>query len=139
MYSSGFFYIEVVVAVMLIAIVLVPASDLLAGALRGSEVHKRQSAAHYHLLAKMEQVLAEPLSDLRSQADNTGSATVIVEAYSDSDDASPRRLVFLSRYDGDNADGDNNGFSGAEPDLLWVKVQIQGSDMQVVTLVGVGR
>lgn len=135
--ASGFSYIEVIVAVFLIAIVLVPASDLLSGALLGIEVHKDQSKAHHHLVAKMEEVLARPLSDLRQRADAAGSAAAIVTAYSDSAGALQRRLVFLSRYDADNADGDGNGFTGSEANLLWVKVQIEGTSLQAITLAGV--
>ncbi len=38
-----------------------------------------------------------------------------------------RRLVFISRYDGDNADTDDNPFTGTEADLLWLRVEIEGT------------
>jgi len=136
--TCGFAYLEVMVAVLLIAIVLMPATDLLSSALLGSEVNKDLSSAHYRLVAKMEEVLAKPLPEIRQQADNAGSATAIVAAWSDSAGTPRRRLVYLSRYDADNADGDDLGFSGTEENLLWVKVRIENSDLQVATLVGAG-
>lgn len=137
--ARGFSYIEVVVSVLLIAIVLVPATDLLSSGLLGSRIHQDQASAHYRLVAKMEEVLAQSLTDLRQQADNAGNASVSVDAYSDGVGAYQRRLVYLSYYDVDNADGDDNGFTGTDLDLLWLKVQIEGSNMQAVTLVGIGR
>ncbi len=38
-----------------------------------------------------------------------------------------RRLVFIANYDGDNADTDNDPFTGTDPGLLWVRVEIEGS------------
>lgn len=126
------------IAVLLIVVVLVPASDLLASAVRGGQVHQDVSTSHYHLLSKMEEVLAKPFAELRQQADDAGSPTAVVTAYSDSAGTPQRRLVYLSRYDADDADGDNSVFTGTQEDLLWVKVEIERSSFHVSTLVDAG-
>lgn len=138
-HSEGFSYLEVMISVLLIATVLVPASDLLSSALQGSQIHEERSAAHYRLVAKMEEVLARPLPELRQQADSAGSPNVVIDAYSDSAGTYQRRLVYLSRYDADNADGDDDGFTGTEPDLFWLKVVVEGGNMRTITLAGVRR
>jgi hypothetical protein len=44
-------------------------------------------------------------------------------------------LVYLSRYDGDNADGDNNPFTGTDADLIWVRAAIADPPIDMTTLV----
>ncbi|MCH9672344.1 MAG: hypothetical protein K0U93_12930, partial [Gammaproteobacteria bacterium] len=56
--------------------------------------------------------------------------------FSDAAGASPRRLVYVSRYDGDNADGDSDPFTGTDPELIWVQVSIEGAGQSIQTLVG---
>ena len=43
--------------------------------------------------------------------------------------------VYLSLYDGDNADTDNDVFSGTDPDLLWLRVAIDGTPYALESLV----
>ena len=45
-----------------------------------------------------------------------------------------RALVYLWRYDGDNADADNDPFTGIDPELLWMKVEIENSPLSFETL-----
>ena len=78
---------------------------------------------HYRLLSKLEEVLAEPFSTVFAQAAGPTVATV----YSDLAGSVDRRVVFIASYDGDNADADNDPFTGPDPDLLWVRVEIEGS------------
>jgi hypothetical protein len=42
--------------------------------------------------------------------------------------------VFLSRYDGDNADGDGDPFTGTDGDLIWVRVEIPGTTLDIEAL-----
>ena len=44
-------------------------------------------------------------------------------------------LVYLSRYDGDNADGDNDGFTGTDADLSWIRAAIADTPVSLHTLV----
>ena len=49
-----------------------------------------------------------------------------------------RRLVYLSRYDADNADGNGNFFdAGMDEGLLWVRVEIEGTDQAIESLTSV--
>jgi len=45
------------------------------------------------------------------------------------------RNVFLSRYDGDNADTNNNPFDGVDAGLIWVRVEIAGSSLSIESLI----
>ena len=43
-------------------------------------------------------------------------------------------LVYLSLYDGDNADADDDPFTGTDADLLWIRVEIDGSVLSLQTV-----
>lgn len=135
--QRGLSYIEVLVASFLLAISLVPALEALQPGIQGSVIHKHYSEDHYQLIAKMEEVLAESFSNLQAVATATGSPD-ITTSYSDiftfPDGRQITRSVFLSAYDADNADGDNNSFTGTESDLIWVKVLIEGTPHELETL-----
>ena len=45
-----------------------------------------------------------------------------------------RLVVYLSPYDGDNADADDDPYTGTDPDLLWIGVEIEGSVHQLQTV-----
>ena len=62
-----------------------------------------------------------------------GDATVPT-SFSDSAGTNDRRLVYLSRYDGDNADADDDPFTGVDDDLIWVRVAIENSTQALETL-----
>ena len=135
--QSGFFYVEVLVATLLIAISLAPAIEALQPGIQGSGIHQSLAIDHYGLGAKMEITLAEPFSALLSVADATGNPATPT-SYSDtlttSDGRALTRNVYLSRYDGDNADGDGNGFTGTDDDLLWIKIEIEGTGLTLESL-----
>jgi type II secretory pathway pseudopilin PulG len=130
---QGFSYVEVLVATVLIAITLVPALEALEGALIGSKVHETLSVQQYHLQTKLEEVLAQSFDSLNVAAAAAGSATVAT-SFSDGMGAINRRIVYLSRYDGDNADGDADPFTGVDNDLLWVRVEIENTAYAFETL-----
>lgn len=131
---AGFSYIEVLVATFLIAIVLIPAIESLQSGIQGSSVYALQVENHYRLTGKLEEVLAMPFTELEQEADAASGPTVVIPAYSDSAGTDERRLVFLARYDGDNADSDNDPFTGTDSGLLWVRVEIEGSQEAIETL-----
>ena len=138
--NSGFSYLEVLFATALIAISLVPALEALSMGGRGHPLQAAHAEDHYHLVAKMEEVLAEPFSRLDEAARATGSP-VIATSYSDSVTLADGRVLirqdYLSRYDGDNADGNNNAFDGVDDGLIWIRVEIDesGLDMERLTSV----
>ena len=44
-------------------------------------------------------------------------------------------MVLLSRYDGDDADADGDPLTGTDDDLLWVRIEIEGTALGVESLV----
>ena len=124
--SAGFSYAEVLLATMLIAIALVPALDGLSVGLKGGEVQQAAVEEHYHVFGRLEEVLAEPFGSLDAAALAAGDETT-PSSYSDPPATPRRRLVFLARYDGDDADGDADPFTGGDPGLLWVRVELENS------------
>ena len=134
--SSGLTYIEVLISTVLILIVLVPALESIYSGIQGSDIHAAQVQNHNRLLAKMEQTLANPFADLLTAADAVASSTILIpEPYSDAASTASRRLVYLARYDGDNADTDNDPFTGTDEGLLWLKVTIENSYQSLETLI----
>lgn len=131
--EQGFSYIEVLVAVVLLAVCLAPALEALRETVSGTAVGTTATQEHYDLVGRMEQVLAQPFDLLDAAALAAGSPTT-PSSYSDPSGSTPRVLVYLSRYDGDNADGDNNPFTGVDPDLLWIQVKVQGTNAVLTTL-----
>lgn len=130
--QTGFSYVEALIAVALVAVCLAPAVQALqSGVVTASTTHSIADDAA-HLKSKMEQVLAQPFADLDAAAQIAGSASVAT-SYSDPAGAR-RRIVYLSRYDADNADADSNRFTGTDAGLLWVKVVLDGSAASLTTL-----
>ena len=79
---TGFSYVEVLVATVLIAIALVPAIEALAPGVQGAGIHRSQAGRHYHLAGKLEEVLAQPFNALDDEA-QTVSDPSVATVYSD--------------------------------------------------------
>ncbi len=122
--QSGLTLVEVLVAMALLAVLLVPAMHALQTGIIGADVHADIAASHFRLTSRLEELLAEPFVDLSDAAIAAGAPTT---ATSFSDAAGPpgRLLVYLSLYDGDNADADSDPFTGTDADLLWIRVDIE--------------
>jgi len=135
---AGFSYVEVLIAVVLIVVALVPALDALIPGVAGSGIHESLAEDHYQLTGRLEQVMVEPYGQLNSAAVAAGSPTTPT-SYSDvftyANGRQITRNVFLSRYDGDNADADDDPFTGTDDGLLWVRVSIAGTDRSIESLV----
>ena len=125
---AGLTYIEVLIAMTLIAVTLLPAMEALQPATQGMSIHEVQVVRHYTLTAKLEEVLAKPFGELDTEAEAISDPNVASTVYSDAPGSDDRRLVYLSRYDADNADGNGNVFDGTDKGLLWVKVEVEGTD-----------
>ena len=136
---AGISYIEVLISVVLIAIVLVPAMEALQPGMAASGIHEIIAEDHYRLTGKFEEVLAEPFADLDAAAIAAGSPTTATLSYSDvfsyPNGRQISRNVFIAQYDGDNADSDNNPFTGTDDGLLWVQVTIAGSGASIESLI----
>ncbi len=129
---GGFSYVEVLVATVILTLSLVPALDALQTGIIGSRVGASLTQVHVRLRSKMEAVLAKPFTTLQSaEAAAAGGPST----YSDAIGSPGRRLVFLSRYDGDDADADGDPTTGTDVGLLKVRVELEATPHMLETLV----
>ncbi|MCP4208939.1 MAG: type II secretion system protein [Shimia sp.] len=136
--QRGFSYTETLIATVLIALALVPALEALQPGIQGSGIHQNQTENHYLLTTRLEEVLAQPFTDLEDAAQSAGGPNTPTD-YSDSVNTTGgrtvNRQVYLSRYDGDNADADDAPFTGTDDGLLWVRVAIDDSEQAIETVI----
>ena len=137
---AGLTYIEVLISTLLIVVTLVPAMQALYPAVAGAGINESGVEDHYQLVGRLEELLAESFADLDAAATAAGDETTPT-SYSNTvtyaDGRQITRNVFLSRYDADNADTDNDPFTGTEDSLLWMRVEIAGSADGLETLLSV--
>lgn len=131
--EQGASYVEILTATVLLTISLVPASEALRDAANGSAIYANYSAQHYQVMAKLEEVLAVSFSSLETEAIVVGSQSTAT-TFSDPVATPNRRLVFLSQYDVDDADGDGNPFTGMESGVVWVRVEIENTVQSLESL-----
>ena len=144
--QSGLTYVEVLIAAALLAIVLVPALSALQTSMLATDISGSLADQHYAAQSKMEEMLAEPHGTLITAAGAAGNYKT-PSSYSDASGSPDRRVVYLARYDADDADGDGNAFTVPDPNLdgdndpftgylglLWVRVEIEGSVTSLETL-----
>jgi type II secretory pathway pseudopilin PulG len=133
--QRGFSYVEVLVAMFIIALTMVPAMDALQSGMQGAVIHQQSTQQHYALLNRMETMMAESYGSLLLAAETAGNSTTAT-SYSDPGGQTDRIVVYLSLYDADvdpfilidpNTDGDNNIYTGDTARLLWIKVQLENS------------
>lgn len=124
--QAGLTLVEVLVAMTLLTILLVPAMRALQTSVTGAEVHSDLAADHFRLTSRMEELLAEPFGDLEAAAAAAGGPG-IATSYSEAAGPPGRLLVYLSLYDGDNADADDDPFTGADAGLLWIQVEAENT------------
>lgn len=132
--QRGFGYVEALVAVVLLAVVLVPALEALGNAARNAPTAAQDDTLWMSAANKLREVTGSRFDDLDAAATAAGGAGN-VSSLSDPAGSSPRVLIYLSRYDGDNADGDDNGFTGTDTDLIWVRATITDTPVSLDTLV----
>lgn len=135
--QSGLGYTELLVATTLIALLLVPALEALNSGLQGGAVQRTVGEERHLLHAKLDDVLALPFSTLDTAAQaagGPGNASGLSDTVTLSDGGSRARQVYLSRYDGDNADADGDPFTGTDTGLIWVRVTIAGTALAAETL-----
>ncbi len=125
--SSGFSFVEVLIATVLLGIALVPAMNALRTGVKATEIHQNTSEQHYYLMSQMETVLVESFSSL----DAAAGASTTPSSYSD---AAENYNVYLSRYDADNADADDDVFTGTD-NIIWVRTELIDSGLAFETLV----
>ena len=126
-HQIGLSYIEVLIATVIISVALAPMMNSLQTGLQGNALHKNKVKVLHQLSGTLETLLAQPFNELDAAATAAGAYTTST-SYSDVSTTVPYN-VFISRYDVDNADSDNNVFTGGEENLLWIKVALlDGSD-----------
>lgn len=130
--SAGFSYVEVLVAVLVLVVSLPPAIEALRTGMTAGQVHESLLTLRGRLSSRMEEVLARPFSELAAAALAAGGGPT---SYSDAPGSPERLVVLLSFYDGDDADADGDPFTGADPDLLWVRVEAEGTSYAFQSLV----
>lgn len=122
-YQRGLTLVEVLVATILLTLVLLPAMQALRTSVMGANVHDDLASNHFRLTSRMEELLAEPFVDLEAAA----GAPSVASSYSDAAGPPGRLLVYLAAYDGDNADADDNPFTGVDSGILWLRVEAEGT------------
>ena len=141
--QHGFSYVEVLVAMFILAIAIVPAMEAIQSGLQGAGIHESLTRHHYALIKRMEEVQADSYINLLSSAQTAGNAT-IPSSYSDPSGQAERVVVFLALYDADadpftlvdpDNDGDADVYTGDTSNLLWLNVALENSAQSMETLV----
>ena len=104
--QRGISYAEALLAVTVLALALVPALESLQIAFNGAVVQEDVVLWQQQLATRMDEVLSDPFTALDTAAQAAGNETTPT-TYSDAAGGPDRVVVFLSAYDGDNADSDN--------------------------------
>jgi Tfp pilus assembly protein PilV len=126
--QRGLSYAEVLIAVVIVAVCLVPALDALRSGLSAADTQRLQAVNQQRLKTRLEEVLANRFSTLDAAAMAAGnSPSVTTATYSDAAGTADRLLVTLYRYDGSAPTATDSG-------LLWVKVAIEASSLSLNTL-----
>lgn len=133
--ASGYAYVEILLAVSLLAICLAPMLESLAAGLGQQRLQAEYETAIYSAQSRMQTLRTDSFASLRTEALNVGDPTVPT-TYSDAATVSPQLLVYLSLYDHDNADGDNDPFTGGDTGLLWMRVATARGDIDYQILRG---
>ena len=126
--AGGFSYLEVMVAALVLAICLPPALEALGAANRAAGMERAATARRYRLAGRLEDVLAQQYAALDTAATAAGGPTTPT-SYSDAMGTTDRRLIFIARYDIDNADADGNVFTGGDAGLLWVRIALENAPL----------
>lgn len=131
--EAGLTLVEVLVATVLLAVLLIPAINALQTGAVGADVHADLADNHFRLTSRLEELLAEPFADLEAAALAAGSPTVET-TYSEPSGSPGRLVVYLSLCDGDNADGDGDLFTGTDDGILWLRVEAEGTVHSLQTI-----
>ncbi len=131
--QSGLTLVEVLITMVLLTVLLVPAMRALQTSVTGSNVHAELASDQFRLTSRMEELLAEPFGSLEAAAAAAGGPGVET-SYSDVAGPPGRLVVYLSRYDGDNADADDDPFTGTDDGLLWIRVAAENTVHSLQTI-----
>ncbi len=130
-YSRGISYPEVLAAVVMMAVLLVPAIEALRSALFSSVSHEQLLLEHYALRSKVEDLLSRPFGELEINAAGEATPSALSDAYLLANGSSVQRDVYIAAHDMDNADADNNPRTGTDDGALWLRVSIPNSNHSI--------
>lgn len=133
MKQPGYSYVEILVAVALLAVALPPALDALGTQVRGAGQGVESMRLEYKVQSKAEELLSEPWSALDMAVDIAGSKSV-PSLYSDPAGSPDRILVYLAHYDFENTDADGNPFTNPNPNLVWIGIQAENGSQKLYTV-----
>ncbi len=133
MKQPGYSYVEILVAVALLAVALPPALDALGTQVRGAGQGVEAMRLEYKVQSKAEELLSEPWSALDLAVDIAGSKSV-PSLYSDPAGSPDRILVYLAHYDFENTDSDGNPFTNPNPNLVWIGIQAENGSQKLYTV-----
>ena len=135
--QNGLTLVEVLVAIALLSVMLVPAINALTTSSHGAEVHRDIASNRFRLVSRLEELLGEPFADLEAAAVAAGSPQTAT-IYSEAAGVPGRLVVYVAACDGDNADGDGDLFTGTDDDILWIRVAVENTvhDLQTIRAQG---
>ena len=126
--ATGLAYIEVMVALVVVVIALVPALNAMQLGLRGSQWLGAIAVRDTSLRGKMEEVMARPFDTLNAETFLSGGNTTTSVSTALSDAAgSARRIVILYRTDG-------SAVSASDTGLVRVRVAYEAGGTALETL-----
>ena len=126
MRQAGLTLVEVLVALVLLALLLIPTMGALRTSVVGAAVHTDVAASHYRLASRLEELLVEPFDDLVDAAAAAGGPDAPT-TYSEAAGPPSRLIVYLSPYDGDDADSDGNPDNDGDADFAGDSTGDSGS------------
>lgn len=129
--QSGLTLVEVLITMVLLTVLLVPAINALQTSVTGANVHSELATDRFRLTSRLEELLAEPFGDL---VDAAAGGPGNPSSYSDPAGLPGRLLVYLSLYDGDNTDADDDPFTGTDAGLMWIRVEAEDTVHSLQTI-----
>ena len=121
--QRGASYVELLVATIIVSVTALPALTALSIAMQSSSAGLEMTEQQHRLAGRLDTLLAEPYATLEAAASTPNAPTSLSDPLGSAD----RLLVYVAGYDGDNLDGDNDPFTGADPGLLWIRVEIENT------------
>lgn len=140
--EGGFSYIEALVALVILAVALIPAMEALTGGVQGVRLNvaqgttagtERNVSDEEALRNKMEGLLARTHDRNSGGLANSPSGTSTAHGYSDAAGTDPRCLVYTSWYKPEATQAADR-FVSTDTGLLWIKVVVEGKATHLETV-----
>ncbi len=128
---GGYAYLEVLIAAVVLSVALVPASDALREVVSHTQQQRDLLSINYNTQALFETVLTNPYTTLAAEI-SVGSP--VASRFSDPAATLHRRIVYILPFDADNADSDDDHFTGAESNLLQIQIVSENTGIEFITV-----